>query len=877
MPWRGARRQQGDFRHARSEATAVPSSAPAARWPIVPAAGLIVLCAVAAYHNSFAGTFLYDDLGAILENHTIRHLWPLGQVLSPPTHGETVGGRPLLNLSLAINYAIGGLEVWGYHAANLAIHIAAALLLMGILRRTFLSPVLQERFGGAATLLALASTLLWTVHLLQVESVTYIVQRAESLAGFFYLLTLYSVIRGAGSGRGTVPFFAAGTVPFFAAHKPQVPDIEAGEKGDCPLSPGPPRLWYTAAVLACLLGMACKEVMATAPVMVLLYDRTFLAGSFAEAWRRRWGLYVGLAATWGMLAYLVLSTGLMAHQTELGAPDLFSYARTQPGVIWHYLRLSVWPKPLCLDYVWPVASGFWEVLPGAAVVGLLAATTVWGLIRRKAWSFLGAWFFLILAPTSSIFPLAELAFEHRMYLPSAAVAVLGVTGGYALCDRLLPRPTGSGLRAAAVRWGAPMAVLAAVLAALGCTTVARNSDYRSPVVFWQDTVKKHPASYFAHCALGNALAGSDRTAEAIEHYQKALLLKPEYATAYNNLGLALAGLGRTAEAIEQYQRALLVKPEYATSHNNLGKALDSLGRRAEALEHYQQALLLRPDYAAAHNNLGLLLAGFGRTAEAVVHYHQALLLNPDDAEAHSNLGNALHTLGKPGEAIQHCQEALRLKGDYAEAHNNLAASLMSLGRTGEAIRHCQEALRLKPDCAEAHNNLAAALVGLGRTAEAIEHYYEALRLKPDYPDAQYNLACALAAAGRTHEAIAHYNQFLRLVPNSIEVIDNLAWLLATREPAEGGDPARAVELAERACELAGQENIACLDTLAAAYAAAGRFDDAVTAAERAVQLAESAGQASLAKLIRQRLELYRAGRPYREASQGDRPCTTETP
>jgi hypothetical protein len=152
---------------------------------------VLVLAALATYRNSFASPFVFDDRTSIEENQSIRRLWPLGPVLSPPCNGETVGGRPLLNLSFALNYALGGLDVRGYHAANLAIHLAAALLLLGVVRRTLLLPGLRERFGGAATPLALAAALLWMVHPLQTESVTYIVQRAESLCGCFYLLTLY--------------------------------------------------------------------------------------------------------------------------------------------------------------------------------------------------------------------------------------------------------------------------------------------------------------------------------------------------------------------------------------------------------------------------------------------------------------------------------------------------------------------------------------------------------------------------------------------------------------------------------------------------------------------------------------------------------------
>ena len=296
----------------------------AARWAVPLAAGLIVLATLAAYANSFQGVFVFDDQPSIVDNPTIRHLWPIWRVLFPPSHGETVSGRPLLNLTFAVNYALGGLNPWGYHAVNLAIHVLAALPLFGILCRTLRLPPLRDRFGRSATLPALAISLLWAVHPLQTESVTYVAQRAESLCGLFYLLTLYCFIRGA--------------------------TIDPASRSAVRRPP----LWYSAAIFSCLLGMATKEVMATAPLMVLLFDRTFLAGSFAQALRRRWGLYLGLAATLGGLAYLVVATpagrGGTAGFATPEALGAWEYIRSQPAAILHYLRLAVWPHPLCIDY-----------------------------------------------------------------------------------------------------------------------------------------------------------------------------------------------------------------------------------------------------------------------------------------------------------------------------------------------------------------------------------------------------------------------------------------------------------------------------------------------------------------------------------------------
>jgi len=221
-----------DFLSARGRQGEVVTERPRSRWATAAAGGLLVVAVAAVYCHSFSGPFVFDDLPSIVDNPTIRRLTPLWHVLSAPHKGETVGGRPLLNLSLALNYALGGTPVCGYHAANLAVHVLNALLLWGILRRTFQSPILIASFGAAGPNIAWAIALLWAVHPLQTESVTYVVQRAESLAALFYLSTLYCVIRGASSARAL--------------------------------------LWYVAAALACLLGMATKETMATAPLIVML-------------------------------------------------------------------------------------------------------------------------------------------------------------------------------------------------------------------------------------------------------------------------------------------------------------------------------------------------------------------------------------------------------------------------------------------------------------------------------------------------------------------------------------------------------------------------------------------------------------------------------
>jgi tetratricopeptide (TPR) repeat protein len=336
-----------------------------------------------------------------------------------------------------------------------------------------------------------------------------------------------------------------------------------------------------------------------------------------------------------------------------------------------------------------------------------------------------------------------------------------------------------------------------------------------------------------------------------------------YPYTQNELGMELLEAGKPTEAAAHFERALRLKPDYAEAHYNLGNALMDSGRMLDAIGHYEQALRITPDYAEAHDNLGNALRELGRMPDAIGHYEQALRIKPDYAKSHNNLATVLMESGRMPEAIEHWEHALRIKPDFAEAHYNLGTALWLAGRITEAMEHLQQALRIKPDYAEAHDRLGIALGQAGRIPEAMEHLQQALRIKPDYAEAHYNLGIALGLAGRIPEAIEHFEHALRIKPDYAEAETNLAWLLATLAPADGGDPVRAVTLAEWACELTNNRVAAYLDTLAAAYAAAGRFNDAVATAGKAIELARSAGQLQVVSEIETRLELYRAGRAYR--------------
>ena len=764
------------------------------KWAAFLAAGLITLATVTAFSSSFNGVFVLDDQFAILDNFTLRQLWPLNIPLTPPNDGSPVTVRPLLNLSLAVNYAISQDDIWSYHAANLTIHLTGALLLFGILLRIFDLPSMRDHWGPNRVPLASSIALLWAIHPLQTESVTYVSQRAESLVGLFYFLTLYCFVRG-----------------------------ESSTRAGC---------WYGGTVLACLLGMASKEVMASAPLIVLLFDRTFCAGSFREAWRRHYALYLSLAATWVLLGWLVVSGGGRAGTVGFGMGiSTWSYLQTQFWAIVHYLKLCLWPHPLLLDYGTGTITRLRAIVPSAVVVMLLGTATVLALRRCPKIGFLGAWFFMILAPSSSLIPVATQPIaEHRMYLPLAAVLAAVVTAASVAGRWLVERGT---ISRAISRGALPVVggcLVIGVSLGFGILTFRRNQDYQSEILIWQDTVAKALGNGRAHNYLGLALTKHQRFDDAIAEWQKAVELDSEDVYAHSNLGLALAKRERFDEAIAHCQKAVELSPDFAEAHNAYGLVLAEHNRFAEAIAEYRRALEIRTHFPEARSNLGNALANCGRIDEAVNHFHQALGIRPGSAELHSNLGGVLVDSGRIDEGLNHLRKALEIQPDSAEARNNLGNALAKQERLGPAIAEFLKALEIQPGFALAHNNLGLALVKAGRIDEAANHFQKAVELRPRYAQAHYNLGSALKASGRLNEAAARYRQAVAISPENADFRCNFAIVLTQQGLLDEAIVQYLKALKIRPDHAQSQNN------LGYAYVRQGRLDEAIPCYRKALQI-----------------------------------------
>ena len=630
---------------------------PVTRARNIAALGLFLLI-TAVYFNSLRGEFVFDDVPAIVENPTIRALWPLSGPLSPPENSG-VGGRPLANLSFALNHAIHGTHVVGYHVANVLLHLGSALLLFGIVHRT-----LRLHSGAegirASMKWALVTAACWSVHPLTTASVAYLSQRTELLMGFFYLAALYAFIRGATGGT---------------------------------------RAWRVVSVTACVCGMMSKEVMVTAPVVILLYDRTFIAGTLKEAWRHRRVYYLALAATWLPLGYL-LTTGLAQRSVGYGlGVSAASYALTEAAAILHYLRLAVLPHPLIFDYG-PVYE--WN-LPAVLCVLAMVGVAGWAFVRGKTAGFLALCIFLLLAPTSSVVPVAEQPIaENRMYLPLAALIALGLLGVRAIVGRDV-----AWLGAAAIG-GWPL------IAGLSALTIVRNADYRSQITLWSDTVVKRPQNWRAQFNHGITLLDRNRPAEAATAFEHAIQLKPGEAKAHNSLGNALLELGRVPDAIARFTEAVRLQPTFARAWSGLGTALLRNGDAAGAVAILERSLQLDADSASTQQALGNAFFQLDQPAKAITHYAAALAIDPTLADAHYNAGSASLELGRVDEAILHLGAAVKLKPADAEIRNHLGAAFVRAGLVAEAVAEFEAALTLDPGYSEAHDNLAIARKELRR-------------------------------------------------------------------------------------------------------------------------------------------------------------------
>ncbi len=556
---------------------------------------MLVLLGLLAYLNSFNGVFALDDEAWIVGNNNISSI-------SDYIHGSS---RPLTALTVALNYKLSGKIPTDYHAVNLVIHLLAGLFLFGLVRRTLSLPLFYDSAGAKyRDLISFFSAVIWLVHPLQTESVTYIIQRAEELMGLFYLLTMYSFVRGSQS---------------------------TGKR------------WFVISVLSCMLGMMSKPIMVTAPFMVLLYDVIFVSRSWRNSLQKHWRVYLWLAASWMILSFLVLQNNESSGTTGLSLKSItpLGYLATQQEVILHYLRLVFLPDVLCLDYGWNAATDFNAVFYPALIIGLLIIATIIFLWKKMPAGYCLAWFFVILAPSSSIIPIADYAVEHRVYLSLAGLTVLIVALIVYGVDKLFANRENASIKVRVL----VSVLLLIITAALMVRTIERNDDYADYNKLIEAILSVNPYNFRARTIQINTFMSENKFKDAEQAARKELALiknyKPGensgvvsasspadyYPDANNHIGAALLCQNKNEEAIPFFRAALLAKPDMTIAGYNLAVALHGLGRDDAALREAEKVIQHDKNYAQAYLLIGIIKENSGKLSDAIVAFRKALALD----------------------------------------------------------------------------------------------------------------------------------------------------------------------------------------------------------------------------------------------------------
>ena len=581
------------------------------------------------------------------------------------------------------------------------------------------------------------------------------------------------------------------------------------------------RIWlfYGLSLIFFALGLMSKPMLVTLPLVLLLLDYWPLK-------RFEPSRFLGLMIE--KLPFLLLSAAscvltVLAEKaaiTQIAALPL--WARAGNALISYLIYLGQALDPAGLAVFYPYHQSGLFLLRSALALTFLTVLT-WGsfaLRRRSPYLLVGwLWYLGMLVPVIGLLQVGGQAHADRYtYLPLIGVfimlawAVMDLTASWRNFRPVLGLAAGGGL------------------AALMVCAFIQTSYWRNSESLWTHTLACTSRNCVAHSDLASELYKQGRMAEATTHYQAALAISPRYVEAHNNFGILLAGQGHTEEAIAHYQTALDIRPDNAETHINLGNALAAEGRTDEAIEHFTRAIQFNPDYAEAYNDWGAALLARGRSDEATERFRKAIEINPR----------------------------------YAEAENNLGSALADQRQVTEAISHYQKAIEIKPDYANAHYNLANVLAAERKWGEAIEHYQKAVALMPGFNHARYQLAVLLGSRGKWADAVVGFQKILELDPKHVPALNNLAWLLATCPDASIRNGGEAITLAKQSLQLSRGNHPEVLDTLAAAYAEGGKFDEAITTAEMAKDLAISQNSPSLAEAIQTRLNLYENKVPFRD-------------
>ena len=685
-----------------------------------------VSLSILIYSNSLNVPFVFDDVSRIQENSQVRIDNLSFTELREAAFGKnSTENRPVANISFALNYYFHQYLLPGYHVVNIIIHVLTGISLYLFIRTTLY--VLKAGKKGSTSesinpsFIAFFAALFWIVNPVHTQSVTYIVQRQNSLAAMFFIMSFLFCIKGRLGQREKSSTTKSEKITKKDLQKRKRSKIKDQSK-TIPLKFGRSfhYLWFGGSALCWILALGCKENAATLPFFVILYEWYFFQDISREWLKRNIKYFLGIFIFFCLIAVLYLGpdpSEMILNNRDYARGE-FTFSQrvlTQFRVVIYYLGLLLYPHPsrLRLDYDFPLSHSLIHPLTTLLSLGAIIGCIVLAFYLAKKdrlISFCIFWFFGNLVIESSFIPLAVI-YEHRTYLPSMSVCLLVVLLGF----RYLRQ-----------KW-VVAGFMCTVVIIFSIWTYQRNMVWKDAVTFWTDNVKKEPNKARPLKNLADALLKEGKFEKAVFHFQEALKMDPKDERAHLLLGEALQEIGRVDEAIHHYSEALRIKPNYPEALVKLGNALASKGNHDEAMQHYTEALRIRPNYEGALNNMGIAMMRQGRLQEALQYFSKVLRLNPEFVQAYNNMGYILAQQGKTDEAIRNYEKALSIEPDFVQALNNLAVAYTEKGEYDKALSLFKRIIKLRPTSPVIYYYMACIYSEQKKIKESMDCIKDAIR------------------------------------------------------------------------------------------------------------------------------------------------------
>jgi tetratricopeptide (TPR) repeat protein len=657
---------------------------------------LLSLLAVGIYLNSLNNSFIFDDISSIVENPYIRNLKDISFFLKG-LEVRKESFRALPTLSFAINYHLHKLNVFGYHLVNLALHLLSGLLVYFISRHLFLlesqdnKPLADDPGNDhqKINLLSLLAAAIFISHPIQANTVTYVVGRNEGMASFFYLLGLFFFIKMSLSRGGIKGLYLLGTgMTFFFA-------------------------------------ILSKEIAFTLPAILILFDLMFICKNW-KVIKTRLKFYIGFGAPFILYILFFVKGGVIKLLFVYpGRWTPWENLLTQFNVIIQYFKLLFLPLPgwLNIDHDFQLSKSLFEYPTwiSLSIILFLFILAVFLIKKNRLISFCIFFFFIVLAPSSSVIPIWDLMVEYRLYLPIFAFCLIltkGLNSFYQLLARYYSYKLSRGVL---------LGISVIILSSYSAITIDRNKIFKDELILWSDAAKKSPNKTRPKENLITAYHRHGLNDQAIALSLEVLNKNPRDHEIYNKLGISYMSLGEYNKAIEYLKTSIQIENNNPEALNNLGVIYLEKKDFPQAITAFKQAISQKPNYSEAHNNLAKALAMSGQLDDAIIVESKAIRMDPDIAEYRFNLAKLYENKGLINEAVREYKEGLKLNPKFFEAHYHLGMIYTKIGRPNEAIIEFQEAIKINPKSGKIYFMLGVNFLKIKNREKAISNLEMALQ------------------------------------------------------------------------------------------------------------------------------------------------------